>query len=81
MLAYDKVSHFSPNLTHVHSYRSKICPHPLCHGGASFMSAMGSVLIDVRARGSWACTSVFTYLHHTEESQLLKDLKISSKLY
>ena len=58
-----------------------VSPHCLRHGGASFMSALGSDLIDVRARGCWASSSVFTYLHHSDESQKLKDLKISSNLY
>ena len=58
-----------------------VSPHSLRHGGASFMSALGSDLIDVRARGAWSSSAVFTYIHHSVESQRLKDLKLSQNFY
>ena len=60
---------------------TSVSPHSLRHGGASFMSALGSNLIDVRARGAWASSAVFSYIHHSDESQRLKDRKISTEFY
>ena len=60
---------------------SFISSHSLRHGGASFMSALGSDMIDIRARGAWASSAVFSYLHHSLETLRLKDTVISSNLY
>ena len=58
----------------------EVSSHSLRHGGASFMSAQGSDLLNIRARGGWASSSVFTYLHHSDATLLKQDLLISSSL-
>ena len=58
-----------------------VSSHSLRHGGASFMSALGSDIIDIRARGSWASSAVFNYLHHSDETLRSKDNLIASQLY
>ena len=57
---------------------STVSTHTLRHGGASFMSANGSDLIDIRARGGWSSSSVLRYLHHADSTLLKQDLLISS---
>ena len=57
-----------------------ISSHSLRHGGASFMAAQGSSLMDIRARGGWASSAVFRYLHHTDATLLKQDLLIASSL-
>ena len=57
-----------------------ISSHSLRHGGASFMSAQGSSLLDIRARGGWASSAVFHYLHHSDSTLLKQDLLISSSI-
>ena len=47
---------------------------------ASFMSAQGSTLLDIRARGGWASSAVFRYLHHTDSTLLKQDLLVSSSI-
>ena len=59
---------------------SRVSSHSLRHGGASFMSAQGSSLIDIRARGGWASSAVFRYLHHADASLLKQDLLVSSSI-
>ena len=58
-----------------------ISSHSLRHGGASFMSSLGSDMIDIRARGAWASSAVFNYLHHSVDSLKQKDTLISSNFY
>ena len=60
---------------------ASVSSHSLRHGGASFMSSLGSDMIDIRARGAWASSAVFTYLHHTTDSLRRKDELISSNLF
>ena len=54
--------------------------HSLRHGGTSHMSAFGSGLMDIRARGSWALSAIHNYLHHSVDTLRQKDLLISSTL-
>ena len=46
-----------------------------------FMSSLGSDMIDIRAKGAWASSTVFTYLHHIVDSLRLKDSLISTNFY
>ena len=57
-----------------------VSSHSLRHGGASFMSAQGSSLVDIRARGGWASSAVFRYLHHADATLLKQDLLISTSI-
>ena len=57
-----------------------VSSHSLRHGGASFVSAQGSTLLDIRARGGWASSAVFRYLHHTDSTLLKQDLLVSSSI-
>ena len=59
---------------------SNLSSHSLRHGGASLMSALGCDIADIRARGSWASSAIFRYLHHSDESLRSKDRVISSRL-
>ena len=59
---------------------STVSSHCLRHGGASFMAAQGSDLIDIRARGGWSSSAIFTYLHHADSTLLQQDLLVSSCL-
>ena len=59
---------------------SRVSSHSLRHGGASFMSAQGSPLLDIRARGGWASSAVFRSLHHADATLLKQDLLISSSI-
>ena len=54
--------------------------HSLRHGGASHMSAFGTDLMDIRARGSWASSAIYNYLHHSVDTLRQKDLPVSSGL-
>ena len=60
---------------------SRISSHSLRHGGASFMSALGCDIMDIRARGSWASSAIFRYLHHSDLTLKEKDFSISQKFY
>ena len=60
---------------------TRVSSHSLRHGGASFMSALGCDIIDIRARGSWASSAIFRYLHHSDPSLKEKDLLVSKKFY
>ena len=59
---------------------SKVSSHSLRHGGASYMSAQGSDLLDIRARGGWASSAIFRYLHHADATLLKQDLLIASSI-
>ena len=59
---------------------TKVSSHSLRHGGASFMSAQGSNLMDIRARGGWASSAIFRYLHHSDATLLKQDLLVSSSV-
>ena len=61
------------NSTHISS-------HSLRHGGASYMSALGCDIADIRAWGSWASSAIFRYLHHSDETLRSKDLTVSTRL-
>ena len=56
---------------------SHLSSHSLRHGGASLMSALGCDIADIRARGSWASSAIFRYLHHSDDSLRMKDKIIS----
>ena len=60
--------------------QSHISSHSLRHGGASLMSAHGCDIADIRARGSWASSAIFRYLHHSDETLKSKDLLVSTRL-
>ena len=59
---------------------ARVSSHSLRHGGASFMSAQGSSLIDIRARGDWASSAVFRYLQHSDSTLLKQDMLIASSI-
>ena len=59
---------------------SRVSSHSLRHGGASFMSSQGSSLMDIRARGGWASSAVFRYLHHADATLLKQDLLIATSI-
>ena len=59
---------------------SMISSHTLRHGGASHMSALSCDIADIRARGSWASSAIFRYLHHSDETLRAKDTVISETL-
>ena len=59
---------------------TSISSHSLRHGGASFMSANGCNLLDIRARGGWSSSAVFRYLHHADSTLLKQDLLVSSSI-
>ena len=59
---------------------ASISSHSLRHGGASFMSSQGSSLMDIRARGGWASSAIFRYLHHADATLLKQDLLVSSSV-
>ena len=59
---------------------TEVSSHSLRHGGASFMAAQGSDLLDIRARGGWASSAVFRYLHHADATLLKQDLLIASSI-
>ena len=59
---------------------SCVSSHSLRHGGASFMSAKGSEMLDIRARGSWASSAIYNYLHHSVSTLRTKDSVVSSSL-
>ena len=60
---------------------TSVSSHSLRHGGASFMSSLGSDMIDIRARGSWASSAIFNYLHHSVDTLRQKDSILSEHLY
>ena len=55
-----------------------VSSHSLRHGGASFMASLGSPLMDIRARGSWSSSAIFSYLHHSLDTLRIQDSLISS---
>ena len=57
-----------------------VSSHCLRHGGAFFMSAQGIDIADIRARGSWAASAIFRYLHHSDDALREKDRLISDYL-
>ena len=59
---------------------SLISSHSLRHGGASFMSALGCDIVDIRARGSWASSAIFRYLQHSDETLRSKDCIVSQRI-
>ena len=59
---------------------SNITSHSLRHGGASLMSALGCDIADIRARGSWASSAIFRYLHHSDDTLRMKDSVIADYL-
>ena len=59
---------------------SVVSSHSLRHGGASFMASLGADIADIRARGSWASSAIFRYLHHSDQTLRTKDALISSAL-
>ena len=59
---------------------SLVSSHSLRHGGASYMASLGADIVDIRARGSWASSAIFRYLHHSDETLRAKDALISNSL-
>ena len=59
---------------------SLVSSHSLRHGGASYMASLGMDIADIRARGSWASSAIFRYLHHSDETLRAKDATIASSL-
>ena len=59
---------------------STVSSHSLRHGGASFMASLGADIIDIRARGSWASSAIFRYLHHSDDTLRAKDALISNAI-
>ena len=59
---------------------SIISSHSLRHGGASFMASLGADIADIRARGSWASSAIFRYLHHSDDTLRAKDALVSSSI-
>ena len=57
-----------------------VSSHSLRHGGASFMASLGSPLMDIRARGGWASSAIFTYLNHSVDTLRAQDTRVSSVL-
>ena len=55
---------------------SKIGLDPTCISSHS----LGCDIADIRARGSWASSAIFRYLHHSEETLRMKDTVISEHL-
>ena len=81
-LAYSSYSRRLKDLAaSIHLDPSRVSPHSLRHGGASYMSSLGSDMIDIRAKGGWASSAVHTYLHHSDASLRFKDTLISSDFY
>ena len=60
---------------------SRVSAHSLRHGGASFMSTLGCDIADIRARGSWASSAIFRYLHHSDDTLRVKDRLVSNYFY
>ena len=56
---------------------SVVSSHSLRHGGASHMASLGADIADIRARGSWASSAIFRYLHHSDETLRAKDALVS----
>ena len=57
-----------------------VSSHSLRHGGASHMASLGADIADIRARGSWASSAIFRYLHHSDETLRAKDALVSSSI-
>ena len=57
-----------------------VSSHSLRHGGASFMASLGSSLMDIRARGGWSSSAVFSYLNHSVDTLRTLDTHVSSQL-
>ena len=58
----------------------RVSSHSLRHGGASFMSAHGADMLDIRARGAWASSAIYSYLHHSDSTLRQKDALISKHI-
>ena len=57
-----------------------VSSHSLRHGGTSFMASLGSSLMDIRARGGWSSSAVFSYLNHSVDTLRTLDAHVASKL-
>ena len=75
---------FNTKLKHISSLIGlspvTVSSHSLRHGGASFMASLGSPLMDIRARGGWSSSAIFTYLNHSVDTLRVQDTRISSTL-
>ena len=57
-----------------------VSSHSLRHGGASFMASLGSPMLDIRARGGWSSSAIYSYLNHTVGALRAQDTRVATHL-